>query len=419
MQIHIISSPAPIRQVLILLISILSLHQACTPKVKTEVRGPGPQIRVLLATIDRKDTLHFTGPYILQSEEAHYEFGKKNKDIYIQPLKDGLQLFNQNRNLLYRQNLPIVLRPTSAESRFVYHGKTYTGIIYFQFASENRVSLINKLLLEDYLKGVVPAEIPANKQDDYEAIKAQAICARTYALKKMDDRIDQLYDVQSTVADQVYGGVNRHAGLANRAIEESRGVIITYEGKPATIYYHSTCGGQLEAAHNIFTGPQLPYLSGGEDAVGGIYSCNISPYFRWEEIRTIEDIDRAFLKKYNKSLVNQTVTDTLELSLNLGITERDASGRVREIKIEYADTTVILSGYEIRRFFSAPGKNYLRSNLFYLSQTDESTLTIYGAGYGHGVGMCQFGALHMAREGFQHYHILSKYFPQTKLLRKY
>ena len=89
------------------------------------------------------------------------------------------------------------------------------------------------------------------------------------------------------------------------------------------------------------------------------------------------------------------------------------------MRIDYADTTVVLSGYEIRRFLSAPGKNYLRSNLFYLSQTDESSLTIYGAGYGHGVGMCQFGALYMARQGFQHYHILSKYFPQTKLFRKY
>jgi stage II sporulation protein D len=259
---------------------------------------------------------------------------------------------------------------------------------------------------------VVPAEIPAYNQDDYEAIKAQAICARTYALKKMDDGIDHLYDVQSTVADQVYGGLDRHARLANQAIEESRGVIITYQDKPATIYYHSTCGGQLESAHNIFKGPQLPYLNGGQDAVGGIYSCQISPYFRWEETRTLEDIDQAFLKNYNKSLLQKTITDTVELSLNLGITERDASGRVSEMTIVYADTTIKLSGYEIRRFLSAPGKNYL-------SQTDESTLTIYGAGYGHGVGMCQFGALYMAREGFQHYHILSKYFPQTKLLRRY
>lgn len=419
MQILFIPSPARLRPVLLLLVSVLTLYQACAPRVGTPVRGPGPEIRVLLATIDRKDTLRFTGPYILQSEEAHYEFGEKNKDLYIQPLTDGLQLYNQNRNLLYRQYFPIVLKPSSSDSRFIFHGKEYTGAIYFQFASGNSVFLINKLLLEDYLKGVVPAEIPATKQEDYEAIKAQSICARTYALQKLEKGVNSPYDIQSTIADQVYGGVSRYARLANQAIEESQGVIITYQGKTATIYYHSTCGGQLESAHNIFNGPQLPYLEGGPDAVGSVYSCNISPYFRWEETRTLDDIDRAFLKHYNKSLLNQTVTDTTELSLNLGITARDASGRVREMVITYADTTIILSGYEIRRFFTAPGKNYLRSNLFYLSQPDDSTLTIHGGGYGHGVGMCQFGALYMARQGFQHYHILSKYFPQTKLYRKY
>jgi len=408
-----------IRKILFSLLSLLYFLQACTPRVEQPVQRQGPEIRVLLADIVGKDSLKFTGPYILQSEEAYYEFGQKNKDLYIQPLSDGLQLYNQNRNLLYRQHFPIILRPASSASHFIFHGKEFSGAVYFQPADGNSISLINKLLLEEYLKGVVPAEIPANKQENYEAIKAQAICARTYALKKMESSLNRLYDVKSTVADQVYSGTARHAGLADQAIEESRGVIITYQGQPATIYYHSTCGGQLESSHNIFKGPQLPYMMGGPDAVGDKYSCNISPYFRWEETRTIDDLDQAFLKHYKKSRLNQTVTDTTELLLSLGISERDSSGRVSKMTIAYADTTVMLSGYEIRRFLSAPGKNYLRSNLFYLSQNDETSLTIYGAGYGHGVGMCQFGALFMAQKGFQHYHILSKYFPKTKLLRKY
>ncbi len=158
-----------LKRILYSLVSLLVLIQACTPKVEQPVHRPGPQIRVLLATIDQKDTLQFTGPYILQSEEAHYEFGQKNKELYIQPLSDGLQLYNQNRNLLYRQSFPIILRPSSSASRFIFHGQEFSGTVYFQPASENGVYLINKLLLEEYLKGVVPSEIPANKQEDYRS----------------------------------------------------------------------------------------------------------------------------------------------------------------------------------------------------------------------------------------------------------
>ena len=90
-----------------------------------------------------------------------------------------------------------------------------------------------------------------------------------------------------------------------------------------------------------------------------------------------------------------------------------------ELEIAYADTTVILSGYEIRRFFTNSEGKMLPSNLFYLTQPDDSTLVVHGGGYGHGVGMCQYGALNMARRGLKHYHILGKYYPGTKLFRKY
>jgi stage II sporulation protein D len=403
---------------LILLFSLI-FYQSCTPGKKETLRGPGPQIRVLLATIENKDSLHFSGSYILQSEEAQYELGKKNNDLYIQPLSDGLQLYNQNRNLLYRQYFPIILKPVAPASHFIYHGLRFYGSIYFQPASDHSVYLINKLELEEYLKGVVPAEIPSYNKDDFEAIKAQAICARTYAMKKMDENRDRFFDVVSTISDQVYAGVDRYAKLSNQAIEESKGVVITYESTLATVYYHSTCGGQLEASNNIFMGPRIPYLAGGQDAVGNKFSCTISPYFRWEETRTIDDFDRAFQTRYKKSLLGKEINDTLDVSLRIGILERDESGRVKSMTISYADTTVLLNGYEIRRFLSTPDNEYLRSNLFYFSQVNDSTITIYGGGYGHGVGMCQYGALFMAREGFKHYHIISKYFPQTKLLRKY
>ncbi len=393
--------------------------ESCTPLVKEPVRGTGPSVRVILATIQSKDSLTFSGCYILHSEEARYEFGERNKNLYILPLTDGIQLYNQNRNLLYRQHFPIILEPADNNSRFRYRGHTYAGSIHFQPATEKSVYLINKILLETYLSGVVPAEIPATEQIEFEAIKAQAICARTYALNSLESNSDSFYDVQATIADQVYDGSDRHTALADQAIEETRGVIITYNGQPATVYYHSTCGGRLESAVNVWPGSPIAYMEGGVDAVSDIYSCSVSPYFRWLQFRSFGELNSLFELQYQRGMLKNSVEDTLEINLDLQVVRRNSTGRVSELQIIYADTTVTLSGYQIRHFFKDKNGESLPSNLFYLTQPDDSTLTIHGGGFGHGVGMCQFGALHMARLGFMHYHIINKYFPGTKLIRKY
>jgi len=163
----------------------------------------------------------------------------------------------------------------------------------------------------------------------------------------------------------------------------------------------------------------ISYLEGGNDAVSDIFSCSVSPYFRWLETRTFHELDSLFEQNYQKGRLKNPVKDTTELNIDIQVLKRNSSGRVSDLQINYADTTVLLSGYQIRHFFKDKAGRSLPSNLFYLTQTDDSTLTINGGGFGHGVGMCQFGALYMARHGFMHYHIISKYFPGTKLIRKY
>jgi stage II sporulation protein D len=401
---------------------LTSYFTSCTPLVQKpdgEQSAMGISVRVLLSTIESRDSLIFSGRYMLHSEEARYEFGQKNSLLYILPLPNGIQLYNQNRNLLYKEHFPIILEPADQNSRFVYKGQSYTGSISFQPAGENAVSLINTLLVEDYLSGVVPAEIPSIDKENFEAIKAQAICARTYALDRIEKNSNADYDLKATIADQVYGGLNRQTTLANQAIEETRGVVITYNGQPATVYYHSTCGGRLESAINVWPGSTFPYLEEGFDSVSDIFSCSASPYFRWMETRSFTELDSLFKFKYDKGWLAKPVEDTTELHLNLQIIKRNSSGRVSDLQIAYSDTTVLLSGYEIRHFFKDKNGKSLPSNLFYLAQPDDSTLTIYGGGFGHGVGMCQYGALYMSGHGFMHYHIINKYFPGTKLVRGY
>ena len=160
-------------------------------------------------------------------------------------------------------------------------------------------------------------------------------------------------------------------------------------------------------------------MQSGIDAVSDVFSCSASPYFRWTEIRTLADLDSAFAARFGKSMMNRIPDDTLDLQLDMQITSRTSGGRVSELSIAWADTLVTLKNYEIRRFLAKSPKTYLPSNLFYISLGPDSTLQISGAGNGHGVGMCQFGAMNMSQRGFQYYQILGKYFPGTMLTRKY
>jgi len=398
---------------------ILILLLSCAPKIKREIVSEGPIIRVQLSTITNKDSILFTDSYTLQSEEAYYEFGRSNNHVYIRPLKDGLQIYNTNRNLVYRHHFPVILNPENENSHFIFKNNEYAGSIILTKASDSSLYLINRLPLEEYLKGVVPAEIFATKREYFEAVKAQAICARTYAINRLEENREKLFDIQSTIMDQVYTGFKNHKKLADQAINDTEGTIITHEGKAAVVYYHSTCGGKLESVQNVWPKQNEPYLQGGIDAVRDIFSCSASPHFRWLEQRSIDDLDNAFYKYFGKGFLRNQVTDTLRLNFNIQVLKRNSTGRIDEIEISYADTTVRLNNYNIRRFFAQPPAKYLRSNLFYFSQVNDSTLQIHGGGSGHGVGMCQFGALNMSERGFRYYHILNKYFPGTILAKKY
>ncbi len=262
-------------------------------------------------------------------------------------------------------------------------------------------------------------EIFSIKDEDFQAVKAQAICARTYALKHIQDNSKKNYDITSGVSDQVYGSYDRHTPLADQAVEETRGTVITDQTGLATIYYHSTCGGKTESAENVFDNIGFAYLNSMTDAIGDRFACATSPYFRWTETRTIGQIDSAFQARYNRSFLDKIVTDTTLIQVTPQITRRSSGGRVQEMTLNMGDTTLTLNGYEVRRFFAVSPNVYLPSNLFYLDRYNDSTLVIHGAGYGHGVGLCQYGALEMSRSGFQYYHILAKYFPSTVLTKKY
>jgi stage II sporulation protein D len=402
---------------LLLLVIIITI--GCAPKVKKEVPEAALEVRVHLATLSAQDMISFKGDFYLLSEEARYEFAERNNSLTLVPLTEGMQLLNENRNLIFQQKNPVVLEPKDDESYFLFRGNEYSGAIILIPTLDATLYVINKLPVEEYLRGVVPAEIFTTRQDLLAAIKAQAICARTYVIKKLEQNKGESFDIHSSVSDQVYKGISVHTPLGDQAIRETRGMILSYNNQPAIVYYHSTCGGLLESAEHVWPERGKTYLDGGIDAVENTYSCRTSPHFRWTEKRSFTQIDSALKQHFHIGYLHTPVQDTLNLSMAMDITKRSPNGRVEEVSIAYGDTSVILSGYEIRRFFAKPPLQYLKSNLFYFSQDSDSTVQLQGGGNGHGVGMCQFGAMSMSQRGFRYYHILAKYFPGTKLLKLY
>ncbi|HEX6910276.1 MAG TPA: SpoIID/LytB domain-containing protein [Longimicrobium sp.] len=143
---------------------------------------------------------------------------------------------------------PLLVRPAAQGGTLTVRGQPYRGELRIQQAPAGGLTVVNRLDMETYLLGVVPREIGRFDLDIYEAIKAQAVAARTYAYTYLGRRSEQGFDVYATVEDQVYGGASAENETVNRAVRETSGEILAYNGRPITAYYHSTCAGHTAAS---------------------------------------------------------------------------------------------------------------------------------------------------------------------------
>ena len=146
-----------------------------------------------------------------------------------------------------------------ATARLQIDDRTYRGYIEVFGNARNTFTIVNELPLEDYLLGVVPNELSPSTYGELEALKAQAVAARTYAIKNMGQSKQEGYDICNTDACQVYMGAGTEDPMSTQAVRDTRGMIATYNGQPITALYSSTCGGRTESAENIFQ-EKLPYL---------------------------------------------------------------------------------------------------------------------------------------------------------------
>ena len=274
-------------------------------------------------------------------------------------------------------------------------GKKYRGALKI-FKGNSKIQLVNQVSLEDYVKGVMNEEMPAGKDEKrYEALKAFSICARTYAFNKMKMNKDY-FDIYSDTRDQVYGGVDGESSFTNKIVDETKGQLLFFDDKPAVIFYHSTCGGSTENVNNVFGKNDLPYLYEVFD--GSEPYCKISPAFEWLENYS----NKIFVER----LYNSKQIDSKNFFVrDIKIKSRFDSGRVNELEIILLDKNeneniVLLKGNSIRNIIkNSSGKSMLKSTMFDIKINKDNSITIEGKGYGHGVGLCQWGAIGLALDG--------------------
>jgi stage II sporulation protein D len=318
----------------------------------------------------------------------------------------------------------LTLRTDREEQFGVFAGQRFRGALRI-VASDTGIVVVNVLPLEWYLRGVVPLEIGTTRAaSEQAAVEAQAIAARSYTvvrLASMDggSARNASYDVLSSVADQVYGGADAERPFSNLAVANTVGLVIKYNGRVVNAPYHSTCGGETATPDEVWRTGGEPYLQRVSDRIPGTsdrYYCDISPRFHWTRTFSSDGLDaavRAYLASY--STVPAGGAGHVR---NVTVESRTASGRVGRLIIAAERGNFALRGNDIRYVLRPPGGEILNSTYFSVQAEMHrdgglARLVVTGNGYGHGIGMCQWGAIGRARAGQSARTILATYYPGT------
>lgn len=363
--------------------------------------------------------------------------------------EDGFTLYKNNHKIAKNINSAVILQNNYGQigiKNLKRAGKDaiYRGNINLvkSLKNNNTFNIVNVVKLEEYLKGVVPNEMPVFF--GIEALKAQAVAARNYAIRPRVTA-SSVYDICDSVACQVYFGANTEQRQANMAIEQTKNVVAMYNSEPILSLYSSTAGGYTENYENVFLSSNekyptkpVPYLVGkpdkydmepvdsekkAEEFYMGTPATfdNASPLFRWTkswEKSELEDILKKRLVKYSSSgLVTPKLASENDFGSlkDLKVTKRGVSGKIISMDIVTdKGTFTVKKELLIRQIFIKNGSGLSSGNVvFKINKNDDDeiqTIDAYGGGLGHGVGMSQYGAGAMGKQGFSYDKILKHYY---------
>jgi stage II sporulation protein D len=273
-------------------------------------------------------------------------------------------------------------------------GRLFRGDVEIVRKDNGKLMLINYIGLDDYLYGVLYHEV--SHRWPMEVLKAQAIAARTFALYQARQNKMQPYDLRSDIYSQVYGGSTSERWSTTMAVDATKNKVLIYNGDLLPAYYHATCAGSTEDSSNLWK-IDIPPLEG----VACTF-CAQSPHLSWTKEIPLWSLEEKLRENgYNTGKV-----------ASVTILSRNKSGRVDKMEIrDNAGVSIVLTGKDFRQII---GPNELRSTKFDLS-IKYGSLMIDGRGWGHGVGMCQWGAFGMASQGKKADEILKFYYPGAEI----
>jgi stage II sporulation protein D len=287
------------------------------------------------------------------------------------------------------------VRVKSRDDLIQVNDRKYRGWVELRRNKAGLLLVINDLDIEKYLKGVIAAEIP--HAWEFEALKAQAVAARTYALYQKRTAGTRPYHILATVNSQVYHGVNGERPNAVRAVRDTKGLVIDYKGELIPAFYHANCGGHTEDADELW-GIDVPYLKGVDCECQRIVEDGL-----WEKrISAFSVADALRRLGYGVGVLS-----------DLNIHTITPAGRVKHVAVSSGGATALISGDTLR---TALGNTAIPSVFFELELLGDEVV-FSGRGRGHGVGLCQWGAKEMAQRGHDFKSILAHYYPGTRLSR--
>lgn len=311
----------------------------------------------------------------------------------------------------------LVARPSTPAGTINFNGRRWRGEIVVRTDARGMLLVVNRLPMDEYLKGVVPLEIGTRAMSDFAAAEAQAVAARSYAYVHLAGP-DRPYDMLATVSDQVYGGVNAETNLGNQAVENTAGLVLKFDGRVVNAPYHGNCGGFTAEPGDAWRSGPEPYLRRVSDQIPGTdrFYCESGPKFRWTRSYTGEEL-RQSIVRYLRALPRGP--ETIAGVRSLAVTEVTPAGRVAALTVDTERGRWTLRGNEIRAALRTVSGEMLYSTYFSVDvvegRGEVRSVALRGGGNGHGIGMCQSGAIGRARAGQDFRTILSTYYPGTTI----
>lgn len=281
-------------------------------------------------------------------------------------------------------------------------GRRYRGKVRAFFIAETGMVVVNRVKIEEYLYGVVPAEIGPIEDETFEAVKAQAVAARSFTLSRLKRRGELGYDLyDSYMRDQEYRGADGEVALGRKAVDDTRGQVLVYHDEIAEALYHGNCGG-------VTADGAEPYLQAVYDTPGNspkaMPFCALGKNFSWEHTVSRDSVENV--------LMRQKRLKTRLRVRNFKIEKDRLAKRVKMVRFLTDRREIAVSGSDLRFALG------LKSTFFQMKLV-ANRFVFNGKGWGHGVGLCQDGALVMARKGYSCRRILTHYYPALRIKKIY